>query len=95
MDDFPQNITYETLFYQLDVYFSEQIGAINAYVKPSVAVSSPSKTSVNVGDSVSYTVMYSNADSINLSLRIFLSSSGTTFKTFEWLGLDLYNFKSS
>ncbi len=43
------------------------LGVINAYVKPSVAVSSPSKTSVNVGDSVSYTVMYSNADSINLS----------------------------
>ena len=43
------------------------LGAINAYVKPSIAVSSPSKTSVNVGDSVSYTVMYSNADSINLS----------------------------
>lgn len=31
MDDFPQNITYETVFYQLDVYFSEQIGVINAY----------------------------------------------------------------
>lgn len=31
MDDFPPNITYETVFYQLEVYFSEQIWSINAY----------------------------------------------------------------
>lgn len=43
------------------------LGAILAYVRPSIAVSSPSKSSVNVGDSVSYTVTYSNADYINLS----------------------------
>ena len=64
------------------------LGVVNAYVKPSVAVSNPSKTSVNAGGSVSYTIMYSDADIINLSssyvtlngfsANISVSGSGNT-----------------
>ncbi len=42
-------------------------GSIIAYVRPSVGISSPSKTSVNAGGSVSYNIIYSDADVINLS----------------------------
>jgi len=53
------------------------LGVINAYVRPSVAISSPNKTSVNAGGSVSYTIMYSDAD------QIYLSKSYITLNGFE------------
>lgn len=53
------------------------LGVINAYVRPSVAVSQPSKTSVNAGGSVSYTIIYSDAD------EIYLSSSYVTLNGFS------------
>jgi len=43
------------------------LGAILAYARPSISVSSPSRSSINPGESVSYTVLYSDADTINLS----------------------------
>lgn len=43
------------------------LGAILAYVRPSIGISSPSVTSVNAGGTVSYTISYSDADYINLS----------------------------
>lgn len=46
---------------------SMPIGAVMAAVRPSVGVSAPSKTSVNKGGSVSYTIIYTEATSINLS----------------------------
>jgi len=53
------------------------LGAISAYVRPSVAVSKPSKSTVNAGGSVSYTIMYSDAD------EIYLSSSYVTLNGFS------------
>lgn len=41
--------------------------AIMAAVRPSVGVSSPSKTSVNAGGTLTYEIIYSDADDINLS----------------------------
>ena len=43
------------------------LGTIAAGVRPSVSVSAPSKSSVEEGTSVSYTVTFSNADDIKLS----------------------------
>ncbi len=57
-----------SIFLLISLVFSNlPLGAILAYVRPSIAISSPSKSSVNNGDSVSYTVTYSDADYINLS----------------------------
>ena len=50
------------------VISSMPIGAIMAaYIRPSVSVSSPNRSSVSAGGSVSYTIIYSDADYINLS----------------------------
>lgn len=67
---------------------SMPVTAVMAAVRPSVGVSSPSKSSVNAGDSVSYTIIYSDADNINLSAsyvvlngfsaNISISGSGNT-----------------
>ena len=67
---------------------SMPIGAIMAAVRPSVGVSAPSRTSVNKGGSVSYTIIYTEATSINLSssyvtlngfsANVSVSGSGST-----------------
>lgn len=62
------------------------LGVINAYVaRPSVAVSRPSKTTVNAGGSVSFTIMFSNAD------EIYLSASYVTLNGFN---ADIYVSKN-
>lgn len=53
------------------------LGTISAYVRPSIAVSNPNKTTVNAGDSVSYQISYSDAD------EIYLSSSYVTLNGFS------------
>jgi len=67
-----------SIFILISIIISSMpLGTINAYVRPSVGVSRPSKTTVNVGDSVSYTIMYSDAD------EIYLSSSYVTLNGFS------------
>ena len=53
------------------------IGVISAYVRPSVAVSMPSRSDVNAGESVSFTITYSDAE------EIYLSSSYVTLNGFS------------
>ena len=54
------------------------LGVINAYVvTPSFSVSRPSKSTVNAGDSVSYTITYTDAE------EIYLSSSYVTLNGFD------------
>ena len=67
-----------SLFILISIAISNlPLGTISAYVRPSVAVGMPSKTTVNAGDSVSYQISYSDAD------EIYLSSSYVTLNGFS------------